>query len=164
MPPAPEPINESARLVSLNQCRILDTEAETLFDDLTNLAAKLCGAPIALVSLVDSDRQWFKSTVGLCVTETPRDWAFCAHAILRQDPLIITDAAGDPRTSDNPLVNGPPHIRFYAGAPLTVADQRRVGTLCLIDRRHQRWPLGLGYRHRLGVVRTALQGATRLSG
>ena len=133
MPRAPLPIDERDRLVSLNRCKLLDTEPESIFDDLTRLAAALCDAPIALVSLVDSTRQWFKSAVGLCDRETPRDWAFCAHAILQYEPLIITDAAHDPRTTDNPLVTGAPYIRFYAGVPLRTDDGHALGTLCVID-------------------------------
>lgn len=133
MPSAPLPVNERERLDSLIQCGLLDTEAEDVFDDLTRLAARLCDAPIALVSLVDAERQWFKSAVGLCEAETPRSWAFCAHAILQVEPLVITDARLDPRTGDNPLVTGPPHIRFYAGVPLRTCDGHALGTLCVID-------------------------------
>ena len=133
MPKAPFSSSETERLRVLHQCCILDTEPEEVFDDLTRLAARLCKAPIALISLVDEQRQWFKSTFGLEVKETHRDWAFCAHAILGTEPLIIHDAAADPRTCDNALVTGPPYIRFYAGIPLRTSDGHALGTLCVID-------------------------------
>ena len=133
MPHACFPADEIQRLHSLRECQVLDTPPQDVFDDLTKLAARLCEAPIALVSLVDVERQWFKSTVGIDAKETPRDWAFCAYAILGSEPFIITDASTDPRTRDNPLVLGPPHIRFYAGIPLRMADGHALGTLCVID-------------------------------
>ncbi len=133
MPKAVLPINEQDRLRALEQCCVFDTPPEKAFDDLTRLAAKLCGVPIAIVSLVDSERQWFKSVVGLDVNETPRDFAICAHAILCTGPLVIADATLDARTSDNPLVTGMPQIRFYAGIPLRTSDGFNVGTLCVID-------------------------------
>ncbi len=112
----------------------MDTPGESDFDDLTRLAADLCGAPIALVSLVDDRRQWFKSRVGLDATETPRAIAFCSHALERPDLLIVPDATVDARFADNPLVTGDPNIRFYAGAPLRTEDGHALGTLCVIDR------------------------------
>ena len=133
MPKAPFSSSETERLRVLHQCCILDTEPEEVFDDLTRLAARLCKAPIALISLVDEQRQWFKSTFGLEVKETHRDWAFCAHAILGTEPFIIPDAAADPRTCDNALVTGPPYIQFYAGIPLRTSDGYALGTLCVID-------------------------------
>ena len=133
MPRALIPANDVQRLNSLHECCILDSSPEKAFDDLTALAARLCDAPIALVSLVDAERQWFMSTVGIKAKETHRDSAFCAHAILGHEPLIVTDAATDPRTFDNALVLGPPHIRFYAGIPLRMGDGHALGTLCVID-------------------------------
>ena len=133
MPRAHIPANEQPRLDSLKDCCILDAFPEKVFDDLTSLAARLCETPIALVSLVDAERQWFMSAVGTTAKETHRDSAFCAHAILGHGPLIVTNAATDPRTFDNALVLGPPHIRFYAGIPLRTGDGHALGTLCVID-------------------------------
>lgn len=133
--PANQPVDEDARLNRLRALAVLDTEAEPLFDALTAAAAAITGRPIALISLIDTDRQWFKSNHGLPgVTETPRDVAFCAHAILGHDLLEVRDAARDPRFADNPLVIGDPDIRFYAGAPIELNDGLRMGSLCVIDR------------------------------
>ncbi len=128
-----KPANERARMSALQSLRILDTPPEERFDRLTRLARRLFDVPIALVSLVDDDRQWFKSCVGMAATETSRDASLCGHTILCDDIFVINDAQCDERFSDNPLVTGAPHIRFYAGCPLRVADGSKIGTLCLID-------------------------------
>jgi GAF domain-containing protein len=132
--PAPVPKNEVKRLNVLWQYEVLDTVPEAIFDDLTELAALICEAPVALISLVDEKRQWFKSRVGISVTETPREISFCTHAINQSDLFIVTDAAKDPRFAKNPLVTAEPKIRFYAGAPLITPDGYAVGTLCVTDR------------------------------
>ncbi|BEP13616.1 hypothetical protein acdb102_19270 [Acidothermaceae bacterium B102] len=124
---------EAARLETLRGFGILDTAPEQVFDDLTELAGQLCGTPMALVSLVDDERQWFKSRVGIDVCETSRDESFCSHAIDAKDVFVVRDATADPRFADNPLVTGEPHVRFYAGAPLLTAAGHNLGTLCVLD-------------------------------
>jgi len=147
------PENERKRLKVLWQYEVLDTMPEALFDDLTELAACICEAPIALISLVDEKRQWFKSKFGTTVTETSRDISFCSHAIQQSDLFIIPDATRDVRFADNPLVVSDPRIRFYAGAPLITPDGYAVGTLCVIDqvprelRAEQRQALRILARH-----------------
>jgi len=131
---APAPPDEALRLGSLYQLKILDTAPEPELDDLTSLVAFICGTPMAVVSLVDEDRQWFKSRFGIQEIETPRNISFCQHAILQRGLFVVPDAALDERFRDSPLVLGGPKIRFYAGAPLLDDDGRALGTLCTMDR------------------------------
>ena len=126
------PIDEAKRLATLKSLDILDTKAEERFDRITRMAKRMFHVPIALISLVDSERQWFKSCIGVSVSETSRDISFCGHTILGDDVLVVNNALDDPRFFDNPLVLEPPYIRFYAGCPLVV-NGYKIGTLCIVD-------------------------------
>jgi len=132
---APLPADEEERLAELTQYELLDTSPEVVFDRITRMAAEFFDVPIALVSLVDRYRQWFKSHHGIDATETPRDLAFCAHVILQDEVMVVPDATQDPRFAGNPLVTGNPDIRFYAGAPLKTRSGQMLGTVCIIDRK-----------------------------
>ncbi len=129
------PQNEAARLEALRRYEVLDSPQEQEFDDLCLLAAHICGTPFAMISLVDQDRQWFKAKIGSDVSETPRDVAFCAHAILQSDVLVVENALTDKRFSDNPMVTSEPNLRFYAGTPLMTPDGFPIGTICVSDRK-----------------------------
>ncbi|NNF16359.1 MAG: GAF domain-containing protein [Gammaproteobacteria bacterium] len=131
------PVDEPDRLATLHSLNLLDTPPEARFDRYTRLSARVFDVPIALITLVDRYRQWFKSRHGLDVSETPREHSFCGHAILGDELFEIRNARRDPRFRDNPLVVGKPHIRFYAGAPLICPNGQRLGTLCIIDRVHR---------------------------
>lgn len=131
---APNPANERARVAALHQLRVLDTDPEPELDDLTRLLSFICRTPMAVISLVDADRQWFKSRVGMEDQETPRAISFCQHALLEKRMLVVEDATQDPRFWDSPLVTAGPRIRFYAGAPLLDDRGNALGTLCTMDR------------------------------
>ena len=128
------PHDEQARLAALGRYKILDTAPEQRFDDLALLASHICGAPMALITLVDADRQWFKSRVGMDASETPRQISFCAHAMRQAEIFLVTDALADERFRDNPMVTGDPHIRFYAGASLLSREGQPLGSLCVADK------------------------------
>lgn len=133
MPAAPKPYDEPERIQALDECGVLDTPPEPSFDALTALAQRLCGAPLAFVSLVDRDRQWFKSHCGTSTSQTPREGAFCSYVVFTADAMVVEDATKDPRMCDSPLVTGAPHIRAYAGFPLTTRDGLTLGSFCVVD-------------------------------
>jgi hypothetical protein len=132
---APKPKNERQRIKILWQYDVLDTVPEAAFDELAELASVICGTPVALITLVDEDRQWFKSKVGISISETSRDVSMCAHAILQKKLFIVPDATKDRRFKDNPLVTASPKIRFYAGMPLVAAGGHALGTICVVDQK-----------------------------
>lgn len=147
MQDAPLPEDEALRLAALRSLGLLDTPPEQRFNRITRTAARVLGVPMSTLTLVDSDRQWFKSRYGLFVAETPRRIAFSAHAIMSPELLVVEDTLKDERFSDNPLVTGPPHLRFYAGRPLASPSGRRLGTLCIMGRE----PRTLSAEDRLGL-------------
>jgi len=145
-------ISESQRLAVLRKSGLLDSAPDVNLDGITELAADIFGVPVALVSLVDEYRQWFKSNHGLTdVTETPRNVAFCSQAIMSSDVMVVTNAEKDPRVADNPLVTGEPNIRFYAGAPIIAKERYALGTLCLIDFQ----PREFSHEEKLRLISTA---------
>lgn len=134
LPFVPRPAREGERLRALKLYQVFDRGADQALQDLTRLASIICEAPIALITIIDDDRQWYRTRVGIEGESTPRDQAFCAHTILGDDLLVVEDAREDARFAENPSVTGDPHIRFYAGAPLTVKEGVSLGSLCVIDR------------------------------
>ena len=137
---APIPPDEERRMKTLREYRVLDTPPEAVYDDIAHVCAGVCDTPIALITLVDGTRNWFKAKVGIEeeLKESPRDISFCGHAILREEIFEVTDAVMDERFTDNPLVAEAPHIRYYAGAPLITPDGYKLGTICAIDIRPRR--------------------------
>src|SRR4028119_129071 len=154
----PVPCNEAERLAALRECAILDTDAEECFDDIARLAAYICATPIALVSLVDSSRLWFKAKVGFPLSELPRESTFCTQAILKPEPFIIEDASADKRFAKNPYVQFEPHVRFYAAVPLITPDGHALGVLCVMD--HQ--PRTLTYEQHEALEVLARQTRTQI--
>lgn len=171
--------DEASRLKALHAYHILDTDPEQVFDDLTLLASQVCGTPIALITLVDENRQWFKSRIGIDVQETQRSISFCAHAIQQQGLFVVPDTMTDGRFRNNPMVVNDPHIRFYAGAPLLTRDGDPLGTICVVDsmprtltdgqraalnalRRQAETQLEL--RRKLDELRVAIDGLEKLGG
>ncbi|HAS6067836.1 TPA: diguanylate cyclase [Vibrio vulnificus] len=154
-----KPDNEQQRIADLHALHVLDTAAEERFDRITRLARRLFDVPIALVSLVDEDRQWFKSCFGLDSCETSREVSFCGHAILGQGAFVVEDATQDPRFADNPLVTDAPYIRFYAGVPLMYEDRSCLGTLCIIDTQ----PRTLSTEERLDLIDLAKMAERELA-
>jgi GAF domain-containing protein len=132
---APLPANEAQRIAALRRFQLLDTAPEAVFDDFVKIASAVCEVPMALMSLVDESRQWLKARVGIEVTETPREHAFCAHTILGEETMVVEDAERDARFAENPLVTSEPHLRFYAGAPLIDSNGNALGALCVLDHR-----------------------------
>ena len=150
------PDDEGRRQATLDAYRILDSPPETAYDDLVRIASAVCDTPMAVVSLVDRDRQWFKARVGVDAEETTRDESFCAHAILTPDvTTVVPDTLRDPRFHDHPLVTGDAGVRFYAGAPLRAADGAALGTVCVLDRRP---------RHLTAEMRAALEAGVPVAG
>jgi GAF domain-containing protein len=154
----PLALEEASRITTLRACQVLDTPSESTFDDLASLAAQIAGTPIAWVSLVDETREWFKATVGLSITETPREQSFGAHVILRATPLTVTDATQDARFAMNPMVTGVPSICFYHGIPLDISNGARLGSLCVIDR----MPRTLSFNQQESLAIVARQVVTQL--
>ncbi len=155
---ARKPDQEAARLEALRQYQILDTPSEQAYDDFTRLASFICEVPIALISLVDAERQWFKSKVGVDVSETARNISFCGHTILSNKTLVVNDALCDQRFVNNPLVTSDPSIRFYAGAPLISPEGHALGSLCVIDRQ----PRSLSEAQKISLEALARQVVAQL--
>ncbi|NDC43265.1 MAG: GAF domain-containing protein, partial [Chitinophagia bacterium] len=139
MVPPIHPDNESERLSALNEYGILDSLPEVEYEDITRIAAQICGTSMSFVTIIDHNRQWFKAHFGTELTETPREYSFCGHTITNGgQPFVVEDSHADPRFSDNPIVTGPPHIQFYAGIPLINPEGYALGALCVLDNRPHR--------------------------